>query len=472
MTNIIQVPQHFDPRDYQLEVLNAFDNGCRKILLRWARQMGKDTLCWAIVCKEACKRPGNYFYIFPEATQAREALWDKVMSEEAEGYKLLDMIPKYFLNPKEGGSLNNQSMQIKLINGSKITVLGLDTKPDKIRGVTPTGIVFSEFAFSENMYEGYKIARPSFRREGMWQIINSTPNGRNHYYDLYHGATQIDSWSVSYKQALWPEKDNFVLLYGFKDFEEQYQWFEDQVKTGEATWDEIEREYGCSFEAGLMGSIYSDMLEFAREESRIGFFKYDRNYPVYTGWDIGVDDDTCLFFFQLIDSSMRFIKFKEWKEPVGVSTYIQYLAEQGYTYDTHCLPHDADNRRHGVDQPQSTRDLLEEVAANYQHMTGSFITVPKPQKKQEAINLVRTQFPSYYFDTDGCHEGLEHVERYHRKYDKSKKVFTQEPVHDKHSHAADALQTCALARDMIDNTFFRMNNLEDQGLIRFNVFDD
>ena len=437
--------------------MRALDTGIRNIMLCWPRQIGKDTMCWAVMARAAVQTVGNYFYIFPEATQAREALWQKVMSDECEGTPIIDMIPEELIE-----SRNNQSMSLRLTNGSTITIMGLDAKPDKVRGITPTGIVFSEFAFSENMFEGYKIAAPSFRRKGMWQIINSTPNGRNHFYKMFHGMKDREDWYVSYKQGLWPEKKDFIFI-------RTQEEFKDMVSGGQHTWDDIEREYGCSFQAGLKGSFYSDSLEQARLEERIGLYPYNSAYPVYTGWDLGVDDQTSVWFYQEIDAARVYIDFKEWDVALGATGYIGYLADKQYQYATHFLPHDAVNRKVGLDKVASTMDLFEEAARNIPNMTGDFQSVARPTNKQHAIDLVRSQFPTYFFNISLCSQGIDKIELYHRKYDRKRKAFTKEPVHDGNSHAADALQTSALANEYTDNAFYIIN--EVQGMDDFDVFD-
>lgn len=93
----VTIPQHFEPRDYQLPLFQAFDAGKRSLFLVWPRQIGKDTSCWALMVKEAVRVPGNYFYVFPTKEDARRALWEKVLSDEAAGKKLLDLLP---LDPK------------------------------------------------------------------------------------------------------------------------------------------------------------------------------------------------------------------------------------------------------------------------------------------------------------------------------------------------------------------------------------
>jgi hypothetical protein len=428
----ITVPQHFEPRDYQRDLLVAMDNGMRNFFLVWPRQVGKDTTCWAVMCREAVRRPGNYFYIFPEATQAKEALWDKVMSEESEGIPIIDMIPKQLIE-----SVNNQSMQLKLKNGSKISVMGLDTKPDKIRGVTPTGMVFSEFGFSNNMFEGYKIASPSFRREGMWQIINSTPNGENHFYDMYNGVKDNPAWFVSFKQAFYPDEPGFTILHMFKDWEEQYAYYEDLVQTGRSTWDEIEREYGCSFQAGRQGSYYNDCINQAEESGRVGNFVYDDTKLVDTFWDIGRTDDAPVWFRQVSDNRIIFIDYCE-DAGRGPRDYVSMLSDRGYRYRTHFLPHDAGHGGKGF-EGETTAELFEMMLDNFE-LSGNIQVLPKAVNKQNGINTVRARFSRYHFDEHNCHLGLRHLKGYARDWDKNNRCFRETPKHDEHSHAADALR--------------------------------
>ena len=78
--------------------------------------------------------------------------------------------------------------------------------------------------------------------------------------------------------------------------------------------------------------------------------------------------------------------------------------------------------------------------------------------RQAGILSVRKRFNSYCFDSRNCKEGLAHLELYHRKYDKRRKVFLHDPVHDSHSHAADALRMEAESKDSRNDQFYKVNN--------------
>lgn len=426
----------------------------------WPRQIGKDTSCWALMLREAVKVPGNYFYLFPTSTDAKRALWEKIMDD---GTKLLHLLPieqEIKIGNKDlVKRINNIEMVLELYNGSTIRVLGTDSDENAIRGVSPQGVVFSEFAFAK--FEVYKAIQPALDKRNCWQIINSTPNGRNHFYDIYTGVRTDKNWWTSKYQALYPDQPRYIHIH-------DKEHFEGLVNTGISTWEDLEREYGCSFEVGLKGSFYADSIELARETGRIGTYLYNSFYPVNTGWDVGIDDDTVVWFYQIIGNATIFIDYHVWDKAEGAAGYVSFLAGKQYKYGEHNLPHDAANRRVGPHRVVSTSDLLDEAARNISGMTGTFQTVEKPGNKQHAIDLVRSQFPLYCFDVENCKRGLKHLEHYHRRYDRVKKVFTKDPVHDKHSHSADALQTCALACVYADTAYYDVNNLE--GMEDFDVF--
>src|SRR5574343_19212 len=113
---MIIVPKGFTPREYQLPVLQKFDSGCKRIILRFARRAGKDVLCLALTAKAMLQRKGLYYYVYPEIGQGRKALWEAM---DIQGNRLLDMIPDEVIEKK-----NDNEMLLKLINGSILRVVG------------------------------------------------------------------------------------------------------------------------------------------------------------------------------------------------------------------------------------------------------------------------------------------------------------------------------------------------------------
>jgi hypothetical protein len=249
--------------------------------------------------KRAAKEAGNYFYVFPEAAQGRKALWEDI---DSDGFAAIDHIPKEL-----GANINSQEMRVvipKTMDGGKsvIRIIGLDNNKDSIRGTGCKGAVFSEFAFQDP--DAYKVLMPSIRERGGWVIWNSTPNGRNHFWDLENTNKYNDRWYISHLQTYWPDENNYSGLVAPDKI------LEVQKEDGLSD-EDMEREYGVSYGTGAKGSIYGDHIKKAREEGRIGVFPYDSNYPVHTFWDLGYNDPTAIWFVQYIGSQIRFIDYYE-----------------------------------------------------------------------------------------------------------------------------------------------------------------
>jgi len=136
----ITLPHNFTARPYQKEALKGLDEYKRAILI-WHRRAGKDKTAFQALLRKALERKGVFYYIFPEYEQGRKAFWDNI---DNDGRTMLDHIPKALIAKK-----NDQSMQLTLINGSLIQVIGTDRKIDNIVGTNPVGCLFSEYPISD-----------------------------------------------------------------------------------------------------------------------------------------------------------------------------------------------------------------------------------------------------------------------------------------------------------------------------------
>lgn len=441
------VPYNFTPRGYQLELFRAMDgiqgkpdSGKKRAALRWHRRAGKDKCCWCYLIKQAVQIAGNYFYVFPTKTMARQALWENV---DSKGFKLLDHLPPAVIKRR-----SNQEMMIELINGSTIRVLGYDKDPDSIRGIACRGVVFSEFAFSDP--ESYKTMIPALRESNGWAIFNSTPNGRNHFHDMWQNIVDSPRWFCSVLQTYWPDKPGYSGLIEPKLFKEI---MEEEGLTDE----DVEREYGVSFNSGMKGSYYADYIEQARHSGRILPYLYDDTLPVNTYWDIGVDDTDACWFAQVVGNSINFIDYFE-ESGQGTNDIARMLLTKGYEYKIHYLPHDAGHRKKAKEVVTTAGEL--EGSLRDMGVGGRVDVLPKCNSRQASITAVRKRFPCYRFDSITCKDGLAHLELYHRAYDKRRKVFLQEPMHDEHSHAADAFRMETESMDNRNDPFFAINKIK------------
>lgn len=194
------------------------------------------------------------------------------------------------------------------------------------------------------------------------------------------------------------------------------------------------------------GAYYAALLATADNEGRIGDFPYDPALPVITGWDIGVDDYTAIWFAQENGSQIRFIDYFETSgegveeivsqalpELVAASKRMSDRAVQ-YRYGRHFLPHDVKVREWGAGRSRLT--TLQENGVKP-------INIGIASGPAERINASRRILPMAYFNQATCSQGIKRLRGYSRRFNKSMETYSG-PVHDENSHGADAFGELAM----------------------------
>ena len=404
------IPQNFEPRPYQRDVLKALDNGIRKVFMRWHRRAGKDRVAFAHIIRKMWERPGVYYYFFPEYSQGRKVIWE----EKA----FLDMIPPHLIK-----TMRRNEMVMEWHNGSIFRVVGTDNI-DSIMGTNPVGCVFSEYSLQDP--RAWSFISPILAENNGWAIIQGTPRGHNHMFELEEYAKSSSDWFVSVKTV----KDTG------QDQEERIQkeMAEKLVLSGQ---DHVDQEYYVSYTAGIQGTYYSDHLKIARVHGRIGSFPPESHKWVDLFWDVGYKDPTAIWFRQLDGSKVTWINYMEWVQ-CDFPEIVAKLVETGYKIRRHYLPHDAGetSQQTGHCDARIISDLCKQANIGFRY------TVLPKLRKQTGINYTRKRFSNYYFNDmePGVQDGIKKLELYHKKYDVRRKTFQDEPVHDWTSHCADAFR--------------------------------
>lgn len=96
MTNIT-IPYMFKPREYQLPIFKAIDNGIKRIIMVRHRRAWKDKACFNVIVKKAMENVGIYYYVFPTYSQGKKAVWDGI---DKDGRKTINHIPKEIIKTK------------------------------------------------------------------------------------------------------------------------------------------------------------------------------------------------------------------------------------------------------------------------------------------------------------------------------------------------------------------------------------
>lgn len=393
-------------RDYQIPIADALENkGYKKIIASLPRRAGKDLLCWNLIIRQALKRIGVYYYMFPTYAQAKKVIWQ---SSTNDGKRFIDFIPPSLLE-----SSNSQDMSIRLVNGSLIQLIGSDNI-DAIVGTNPIGVVYSEAALQDP--RAYQFIRPILAANAGFSIFISTPRGKNWFYELFQIAKNSPDW-FAYHLTL--DDTQHIPLHEI----------ERERAEGIMSEDLIQQEYYCSWDMGVEGSYYSRYVDRMRVQGRISDVPWESSFKVHTAWDLGMRDSTTIIFFQTIGATVRIIDCYE-NSGFGLDHYIKILQQKPYAYGKHIAPHDIKVREFGTGQSR-----LEKART-----MGITFTVAPDLSIEDGIEAVRAAMSKMWIDQNNCAPLIKALSNYRHEYDTKKKSYKNTPLHDWSSHFSDCLR--------------------------------
>lgn len=161
------------------------------------RRSGKTERAKRFVVREAFREPMPYFVAAPTRDQVKRIYWQDI--------KRLCLTS--VLGDK---SVSESELQIRLPNGSTISLIGLD-QPQRMEGVLWGGGVIDEIAdvregaWQENIspaLDTYNPLNPTYRP---WCWLIGVPDGLNHYYDMAEYART--SGDADWKLYTWKSSD-------------------------------------------------------------------------------------------------------------------------------------------------------------------------------------------------------------------------------------------------------------------------
>ena len=414
----IELPYGFDPRNYQRPVWNYMNDvrmAPHRAVCVWHRRAGKDLVAINLIGVKALERVGVYWHVLPTYKQGRKIVWDGFTRD---GRKFLN-----HFHPKLVAGKNNTEMKVTFRNSSIYQVVGSDDI-DSLVGTNPIGVVFSEYSIHDP--NAWNYVRPILAENGGWALFIFTARGKNHGYKLLEMAKTNDRW---FHQVLVAGNDGTKREDGTPVISDEI--IEEERKSGMPE-PMIQQEFYVSFEAPLVGAYYATEMMCAEKEGRVTQCPWEPNVPVNTYWDIGVGDSTTIWFIQLVGLEKRCIDYYE-NSGEGLPHYVKVLKEKRYVYGTHHAPWDIEVREFssGKARIETARELGINFRTTKQHEIG------------DGIEAVRNILPTCWFDAVKCNRGVEALRQYRKDWNDKLRIFSDKPLHDWTSHAADAFRTFA-----------------------------
>lgn len=190
-----------------------------------------------------------------------------------------------------------------------------------------------------------------------------------------------------------------------------------------------------AFKANIEGAYFKDQMAKLREQNRLCRIPIE-DAPVYTTWDLGVNDEMCIVFWQDVGMERRAIDYYE-NSGEGWGHYFAVCVEKGYTYTGHYMPHDASHRM--LNQTATTRQQ-EAEKAGFTNIT----VLPRIATEQEGIDASRSFFPSVYIDKERCDRLVQCLDNYRKEWDDNRGTWKNKPLHNWASHGYKAFETAAI----------------------------
>ena len=252
----------YHPQQYE-----AFHSNTRFVNLACGRRSGKTELARrkiinALMLRKPWKKP-VYFYALPTYNQAKRVAWRE----------LVDLIPKWWIDPKHGGFANIMDLHIRTVFGSELYVLGMD-QPQRIEGLGYDGGVVDEAC--DHKPDSFSLSiRPALsdRNGWCWRIGVPKRTGTcsreyKEYWEMGFSDEHPDIKSYSWPSADIVNPEEIAAAkrtMDAKDFNEQYN----------ASWEQA---------GGLIFYTFDDKKHVNDE-----ICQYRPHLPLYIGMDFNVD---------------------------------------------------------------------------------------------------------------------------------------------------------------------------------------
>lgn len=236
------------------------------------RRWGKTSLSRILMITRAKKPRQRIWYVAPTYRMAKQIMWSD----------LLEAIPKKWVK-----KINETSMSVTLINGSKIELRGAD-KPDSLRGVRIDFLVLDEF--QDMIPEVWTQAlRPTLADSKGDAIFIGTPKAYNYLYEVYRRGQN----PAFVERGLWQSWQFPTVTSPFIPASE--------IESARRDMDEksFKQEFEASFET-MSGRVY---YAFDRKV-HVKPCEFNPKLPIWIGMDFNVDPMSMVVLQQQPDGTV------------------------------------------------------------------------------------------------------------------------------------------------------------------------
>lgn len=416
----MEVPSHYDPRDYQAWFLSEAPQYWF-IVLEWARRAGKGLTTFVYAIQRMVEEPMGVVIVYPTAEQGYRSFWNNI---ENDGFRTIEHIPDALIASKTS---TKDSMSMVLKNGSTLDLIGANADPEKLRGNNIKLYILSEFVDIDSGV--LDIIEPIVIANGGQIIIESTPKQdgisgmtfvklrKAAEKDPNQLSSRIPATRYMTQEQLDRARQSCINKWG-NDFMYRQEYLLDEGQALETSY------YGNIITAKELRGLISDK------------WGYNPNYPVYTAWDLGGGgDSTAGVFWQYYDKKLRIIDAHE-THVVNDKILVDYCNSLVYrgNYGWHFFPHDGVKR--------DSDGIQRIVKINRLGLPNASLLTKRRKEAAlvDAIQLMNKSTVSLYAPKVNIDNGLlDKLRLYKRKWNHYTGDY-EGPDHTTASHYADAIR--------------------------------
>ena len=244
--------------------MEVYQSDARFRVVVAGRRWGKTALSRVLIIRASKLPRQKIWYVAPTYRMAKQIMWTD----------LLEALPKRWI-----AKVNETSLTITLINGSRIELKGAD-KADSLRGVGIHFLVLDEFQdMSEETWT--RVLRPTLADTGGHAIFIGTPKAYNHLFELYkYGQDKTKKDKKQWESWQFPTITSPFI----PEFE---------IEAARADMDEksFKQEFEASFET-MSGRVY---YPFDRPE-HVGQYAFNPLLPIWVGMDFNIDPMSAVIY--------------------------------------------------------------------------------------------------------------------------------------------------------------------------------
>lgn len=414
----IKVPS-LNPYPHQYRMFKAVSSG-KNVLAVIHRRAGKDIFCIEAWVLRGLQRVGTHVYLLPQINQARAVVWSGM---DYSGRPFLSAVPERLIEYK-----NDARMELRLINGSRL-ILGGSNNYDSLMGSNPVTIIYSEFALHHPLARQY--LNPIIIQNDGLEIIQSTPRGKNHLFEVYETVRENPRYHVEHLSVKETFKhDGSPIITPEQIQEAKRMGMSDEM---------VDQEFMVSFDVGNMGAYFTREMADVDREGRITVISPNPRAPLHSCWDLGGTDATAGWLFQVDGSYINLLHILH-DTGHGLKHYLEQ-AEQirqsmNLRWGNHFMPHDVAQGHQGWESTESRIMIARRHGWHFQ-------VTPKVNF-EDGIESLRYIFPRLRINKLTCQIGVRALREYQREYDEQRACYKTKPLDNWATHIVDALRYLAV----------------------------